>query len=233
VFVAGAGNENTEEPPYFPAYLQRACMITALDSLDVKADFADFNPEVLVSAPGVGVRSAYPGNDWGIGAGCSFATPLVAGEAALILSLFPELTWTEVGDRIALAVDSIYDIEGNQPYLGKLGTGRIYLPDAVGGAASSPPASEPVGLLLARALPNPTGGSVRIELSGGSLPATIEVRIYDGAGRLIRSVGGEGEAPLIWDGRDASGRPVPSGVYHARLRSPGGTSATIDLRVIR
>jgi hypothetical protein len=42
-------------------------MITALDSLDCKADFADW-AEGAGFAPGTGVRSAYPGGDWGLGA---------------------------------------------------------------------------------------------------------------------------------------------------------------------
>ncbi|MEZ4647872.1 MAG: S8 family serine peptidase [Candidatus Eisenbacteria bacterium] len=54
VIVAGAGNENREDPPYYPGESSKTVMVTALDSVDVKASFADWNQKVLVSAPGDG-----------------------------------------------------------------------------------------------------------------------------------------------------------------------------------
>jgi subtilisin family serine protease len=132
--VAGAGNEGRSSPKYFPASDSRAYMVTALDSLDVKADFADYSSDVLVSAPGTGVRSAYPGGEWGAGSGCSFATPFVTGEVALVRSLEPGLGPDEIEARVAAAVQPIDQNPGNAPYRGKLGTGRIYLPLAVAGA---------------------------------------------------------------------------------------------------
>ncbi len=83
----------------------------------------------------------------------------------------------------------------------------------------------PVGDLPARALdlsayPNPFNPSVefRFEVQHG---AALQLSIYDGRGHLV-SVLHDGYAaagPLIarWDGRDAAGRGVPSGVYLARL----------------
>jgi subtilisin family serine protease len=221
--VAGAGNEDREVPPYYPAAWDRVFMVTALDSLDVKADFADYNTRVLVSAPGVGVRSAYPGNDWGLGSGCSFATPLVTGEAALIRSLLPQAGWTEVEARIAAAVDSIYDIPGNEPYLGKLGTGRIYLPDALADSAPSGVGTPGIRAAALRVWPNPTSGPLRLTWSTAEPGDTSpRLTIHDVRGRLVRVLAPRGEN-VAWDGRDALGRPVPSGVYFVTLHGVGGS----------
>lgn len=54
------------------------------------------------------------------------------------------------------------------------------------------------------------------------------VRVFDIAGRLVRTVWqgrfAPGEHVLEWDGRDADGRPVASGVYYARLETDLGAA---------
>lgn len=56
-----------------------------------------------------------------------------------------------------------------------------------------------------------------------TIPRAGELRVvlHDAAGREIRVLDGgvrsAGAYPLAWDGRDAAGRPVPPGVYLARL----------------
>lgn len=219
--VCGAGNGNQEFPPLYPAADQRTCMIAALDSMDIKADFSDFHQEVLVSAPGAGIRSAYPGGEWGIGSGCSFATPMVSAEAALILSLHPYMHLEEIEEYIMEGVDPIYHLPENFPYLGKLGSGRINL---YMGLAGSVPASvedllEPGGL---HAWPNPSDGWVSFRMSAPESQGDRLVQIHDLNGRLVREIGPNPQGILLWDGRDGQDRPVPTGAYWAR---PAGRRA--------
>ncbi|MBM3286613.1 MAG: VCBS repeat-containing protein [Candidatus Eisenbacteria bacterium] len=61
----------------------------------------------------------------------------------------------------------------------------------------------------ALAFPNPSGGGVRLLLSGGREEI---VRVHDTGGRLVRVL--HGAAP-VWDGRDERGGSVPAGVYCA------------------
>jgi len=202
-------------------------MIAALDSLDIKAEFSDFNVEVLVSAPGVGIRSAYPGGEWGIGSGCSFATPMVAAEAALILSLHPHLHVTEIEEYIAEGVDPIYHLPENYPYVGKLGSGRINL---FMGLASSQPASvedlaEAGGL---HAWPNPTDGPVSFSMAA-SVPGAEHVQILDLNGRLIREIRPNAQGILLWDGHDGQNNQVSTGTYWAR---PCGQPATRPVPIL-
>jgi hypothetical protein len=82
------------------------------------------------------------------------------------------------------------------------------------------PTPEPPARLAFRApAPNPAAGAVRLVLE---LPdaGEVSVDIVDLAGRRIQALhrGAAGPAPLTlaWDGRDASGRMAPAGLYFAR-----------------
>lgn len=72
-------------------------------------------------------------------------------------------------------------------------------------------------------LPAPSPGSppFRIVLHGPGVPRHAE--ILDAQGRRVRAL--EGTRVLTWDGRDARGREMPSGLYIVRLAQPGCTQA--------
>lgn len=227
--VAAAGNNGTELPPFFPAADPNALMITAVDSLDVKAGFADWHALVFASAPGTGIRSAYPGDTWALGDGCSFATPFVAGEAALVRSADPSLSVSAVDGYVSTGVTPIDELPGNLPYAGKLGTGRVYLPDAIPAVVAVPGASGPS--LHVTIVPNPVFRSARIEVSArGS--ERFDARVYDTVGRHVTSLTGNGPV-WRWDGRRADGEPVATGVYFVRLDGDQGTRAVRSLRILR
>jgi hypothetical protein len=73
---------------------------------------------------------------------------------------------------------------------------------------------------LAQNYPNPFNPTTRIEF-GLDARATISLRIYDVAGRLIRVlVEGNrlaGKYKETWDGRETRGKSVASGIYFYRL----------------
>jgi subtilisin family serine protease len=231
--VAAAGNRNLQTPAYEPASDEKAFMVAALDSLDIKADFSDYCGDVTVSAPGVGVRSSYPEDDWAIGHGCSFATPFVSGEVALILNLDPDADWEEVHFRLETAVEDVYSIPENEPYQGRLGAGRIYLPLIIEEATVG--RTEPSGVVSRMEVyPNPSSG---VFYGRGSAPpdrSDLRLTIHDATGRTIRSLKAPSKAsPLLWDGRDGDGRRVASGVYYLRSSRPGTVPNVVKLHVLR
>ncbi|MBI5835928.1 MAG: Ig-like domain-containing protein [Candidatus Eisenbacteria bacterium] len=70
--------------------------------------------------------------------------------------------------------------------------------------------------------PNPFSGSTRIRFMA-SVATDAELGVYDASGRLIRTlfrgrITG-GEQSVNWDGRDASGKSVSSGIYFYRFRA--------------
>lgn len=84
--------------------------------------------------------------------------------------------------------------------------------------------------------PNPAKGAAEIRYS---LPraGTVELSVYDVAGRLVRTFGrqwlGIGRHTTRWDCTDQAGRKVPSGVYFYRLAVDSGRVLKGKLTVIR
>lgn len=91
------------------------------------------------------------------------------------------------------------------------------------------------GGLAVRAAPNPSAGVVQIAL-WTEAGASGVVRIVDAAGRVVADLGrhrfGSGREVLRWDGIDARGHAVASGVYFAELRS-GARSARTPILIVR
>lgn len=88
------------------------------------------NDKINVSAPGhlnVGITDNYAVFPDGVrfNSSTSGAAPFVTGLAALLFSANPELTPGQVKNIIESTTDDIYHIPFNEPYIGKLGTGRI------------------------------------------------------------------------------------------------------------
>jgi hypothetical protein len=70
--------------------------------------------------------------------------------------------------------------------------------------------------------PNPFRESVSVRAAAASGGAIEAAAVYDVSGRRVRELPAAG-ASLTWDGRDASGRPVPAGIYFVRARHDGRT----------
>jgi hypothetical protein len=126
-----------------------------------------------------------------------------------------------------LYVPGLYTRAGGMPsfYLG-----RWLLDDATG----TPPAPMPNGLAL-RVRPNPFNPRTTIAYT---LPVGRQVRLdlYDLRGRRVARLAhgprAAGEHAITWDGRDGTGRELPSGVYLARLVT-GGAVTTRKLVLAR
>lgn len=82
--VAAAGNESYGAS--FPAAYDSVIAVAAVDRFNAHAPFSNIWYTNNVSAPGVGILSCLPGNDYGTLNGTSMATPHVTGCAALYRS---------------------------------------------------------------------------------------------------------------------------------------------------
>jgi uncharacterized repeat protein (TIGR01451 family) len=95
-------------------------------------------------------------------------------------------------------------------------------------------------VLIARAAPNPvTPGSAAIiyyQIPAAAGRTSVELNIYDIAGRLVRTLVSEGRNPgtyqADWNLTNESGLQVPSGVYFYRLRA-GSQVFTQKMLVVR
>lgn len=157
------------------------------------------------------------------------------GEAALILSQHPTDSPSQVRQRIRSAVDGIYQLPGNGPYAQdqQLGSGRVFLPDALDGTVTVGGVDPTVAPL--RVAPNPTAGALRIDLAFGAGTAghPVVVDIFDAAGRRVCSLDALSGTRVIWNGHATSGRDVPPGVYYLRVTQGSTEVGTASIRKLR
>lgn len=95
--VAAAGN-NSSATPLYPAACEHVTAVSATDLYDTMAAFSSFGAHIKVSAPGENIWTTQqdPFQLYGSWRGTSFASPVVAGIAALALSVSPRLTPADV-----------------------------------------------------------------------------------------------------------------------------------------
>ncbi|HUS71217.1 MAG TPA: S8 family peptidase [Anaerolineae bacterium] len=95
LIMAAAGNGGGNGVDYPAKYVQ-AIAVAATDRTDQRASFSDYGPEIDVAAPGVEIWSTLWPHTYDWKQGTSMSTPYVAGLAALLWSVCPELSNTEV-----------------------------------------------------------------------------------------------------------------------------------------
>ncbi len=123
--VAAAGNCAQDgyqcsylwNPIMYPAAYSTALAVAATDSTDSWATFSEYHPYVDVAAPGVSIYSTVAGGGYDYKSGTSMATPHVAGLAALVWSVKPDLTHDQVRDVIQSTADDLGD-PGKDDYFG-------------------------------------------------------------------------------------------------------------------
>lgn len=119
--VKAAGNDavNIDEIMQYPSdiledgnKLGNVITVGALSSrfdLDMVGDFSNFGRKnVDLFAPGVDLISLYPDDKYDSGSGTSFASPVVAGVAALIWSYYPELSAEDLKEVILKSANDNY-----------------------------------------------------------------------------------------------------------------------------
>lgn len=190
VLVSSAGNADTEAD-YYPASYEYVLSVTGVDQNDVFENGT--NPpftrsdSIDVSAPGINIYTTakYLGQilyspPQG---GTSMASPIVAGLAGLVRAQFPCLTALEVIERIKSTADPIDGITENQPYVGKIGVGRINAEAAVtGNPCNTVGIEEQVAAVYVAIYPNPSSDVVTIRMNASD---NWSVDVFDAQGKFI------------------------------------------------
>lgn len=130
VVVAAAGNTSGHFD-FYPASFTNVLSVAACDASDQIATWASYSPFVGLMAPGNNVLTTRRGGGYSNGTGSSFASPIVAGTAALVRARFPHLNARQVMEQIRVTADDVYDVGRNAGLNGMLGKGRLNMHRAV------------------------------------------------------------------------------------------------------
>ncbi|MBE0566707.1 MAG: hypothetical protein IH621_12145 [Krumholzibacteria bacterium] len=103
-------------------------------------------------------------------------------------------------------------------------------------AVSGVPGAQTAVFGLAQNVPNPFNPRTVIGFSLDR-PGPVRLRVYDVAGRLVRTLhdGGllaAGSHQVVWDGSHDTGQPAAAGVYYYRLEA-GGRTASLRLTLLK
>ncbi len=116
VIVAATGNDGTGEL-YYPAVYETVIGVSAVDEYGAVSNRSNHNESVWIAAPGVRVSTTSHRGGYTEESGCSYAVPHVAGAAAVLKSMDPDLT--PEGIRTMLSENAAdRGIEGYDEYYG-------------------------------------------------------------------------------------------------------------------
>jgi len=134
VVVAAAGNSGLSSVGY-PAGIPGVIAVGATDTANNRADFSNQGSGLDIVAPGVRILSYTSGGptSFAVWSGTSFSAPLVAGVAALLKSIDPDLTPAQVTDILTESADDLGAGGWDQVF----GWGLLDADEAVGEVASS------------------------------------------------------------------------------------------------
>ena len=129
VYVGSAGNNGQTDPPrqQMRLLVSNIIFVAATDRRDTFAGFSNRGSLIDIAAPGVDILSTVTGNGYDNFSGTSMACPHVAGAAAVIRSLNPDLTARETLDVLIDNADPVTALATGIP-----GGKRLNLATAVG-----------------------------------------------------------------------------------------------------
>ena len=100
VVAAGNNDQNIDAmfggKGYCPSHVRDAIVVSSIDRSNKKAGESNYGDAVDLAAPGVNIYSCKPGNSWTTMSGTSMAAPHISAAAAMVKSIFPDATPSEI-----------------------------------------------------------------------------------------------------------------------------------------
>jgi subtilisin family serine protease len=217
LIFAAAGNNGTSAR-FYPAANPSVVSVAGTDDTDHLYSWSNFGSWVQIAAPGCNAAPSLS-SGYVIFCGTSSATPLVAGLAALLLSIQPSATAAQIADAIRGAVTSIGGVVNH---------GRV---DAAGAVALLAPKAEQT---------SPTVVPTSVLSLKSSLTPRISTRVFRrtiNAGLLHATVAFTGARTMRLTIRNRSGAVVatregPSPLEVSRQMPSGRFSFVVSARKV-
>jgi hypothetical protein len=221
VVTVSAGNEGTFNSTADNPYV---LTVSATDSNDALASFSNTGNNVDLAAPGVSIMTAGGGGLYVSGTGTSFSAPIVAGVAALVISVNPSLTAAQVQNILKQSADDL----GASGWDPSFGYGRINAYKAVIAAQSGEPADtiQPTTMVTTPSADSTVSGVVSVGIIGTDNVGVTKVEWYLN-GTLISS-SASASATFAWNTATYSNG---SWILQARAYDAAGNIGTSAINV--
>ncbi len=143
--VCASGNKGTDTE-FYPAACDGVLSVAAIDSSGTLASYSNYGEWVDLAAPGTTIYSCYMDNKYGNMSGTSMASPVVAGVAALVYAINPDISALDNEDASEAVRAKILETTDGVTYssssTGGSVTGCVDAAKAVGSAAQVPAEKE-------------------------------------------------------------------------------------------
>ncbi len=133
LLVASSGNDGDTRYNY-PASCEGVISVSALNAECRASDFSNRNSQVDLCAPGDGVCTTDAGGDYSYVSGTSYASPIVAGAAAVLKCVNGGMTAEQIEEALKSTAKDLGPVGRDDVY----GYGMIQLQNAAAEAASAP-----------------------------------------------------------------------------------------------
>lgn len=226
---AAAGN-NANSTTVYPAAYNGVTAVSALNRSDTLAYFSSYGSFVDLCAPGDGITTTWGNGGYVTVSGTSFSSPLVAGVAALVLSVNPALSNAEMASLLASNADDL-GASGKDIYFG---AGRVNAARAVSAALPPPPSDDTTA--PSTAVTNPENGatitglrSVTVSVASSDNIGVIKAELYiDGT---LAATGSTGNFDYTWNLRKVA---AGSHILQSRAYDAAGNAASSsEISVVR
>ncbi len=177
--------------------------------------------------------AAITGGAWPVeGADGTITVDDGSGACTIFISRYTDIDGTAQPEGYLDIVGVLTQYDTSSPYFSGYRIQPRSTADIDSTTSGVPGAARETGL-IARVLPNPAGGSLRLLFDASSIDAVMQVAFYDLSGR---KVGGgavlPGETAFDWDAKGPDGNDVASGIYFAVVTT-GDRRATAKIVLIR
>ena len=218
VVVAAAGN-NANTNFQYPAACEHVVAVSATEPDDSLAAFSSYGGFVALSAPGdiIWTTQNNLSNPYGSWRGTSFASPVVAGVAALVASVNPSLPNSQIVSVLEQTADDL----GSVGYDTSFGYGRVNAFRAVSAANPDPTDSQPSSELSAP--PTPPVVTLTSPANSAQIAFGTSVSIAATASIIAGAVA---SVQLFANGIQLAVAPAPSLVSSWTPAQPGSYSLT-------